>query len=125
VWVPRGPPQETFDAGLKLLPRSSAVSLLRGALRGLAAGITAWFTPGPGGLKAFNLYALGRLQADVATCERWAGRWGVPGLGEELAEPGQLVTVLLSGKVGPRGRSLAGGRWKAGRCRAGAVCMVH
>lgn len=108
MFPPPPPLQETFDAGLKLLPRSSAVSLLRGALRGLAAGITAWFTPGPGGLKAFNLYALGRLQADVATCERWAGRWGVPGLGEELAEPGQLVAVLLSGKVGRGGGAQLG-----------------
>ncbi|KAF6251583.1 hypothetical protein COO60DRAFT_605842 [Scenedesmus sp. NREL 46B-D3] len=89
--------QETFDAGLKLLPRSSVVHLMRLALRATAAAAMRAF--GPDGVKGFNLYAVEKLAVNVATIERFAGRWGVASLADELAEPNQLCKLLLSSKV--------------------------
>ena len=89
--------KETFDAGLKLLPYGSVVHLMRLSLRATAAAAVKAF--GPDGVKAYNLYAAQRLAADLATMERFAGRWGIPALAEELAEPCQLCQLLLSCKV--------------------------
>ncbi|KAF8067252.1 SEC15A [Scenedesmus sp. PABB004] len=90
--------QETFDAGLKLLPRPSMVRLMRRALAATGAAAVRAFGP-DGGVRAFNLYAVEKLAANVAHIQRFAGRWGVDALGDELAEPTQLCTLLLSGKL--------------------------
>ncbi|WIA33058.1 hypothetical protein OEZ86_006214 [Tetradesmus obliquus] len=89
--------QETFDAGLKLLPRFSVVHLMRLALRATATAAMRAF--GPEGVKGFNLYAVQKLSINVATIERFAGRWGVASLADELAEPNQLCRLLLSSKL--------------------------
>ncbi|WIA12907.1 hypothetical protein OEZ85_006525 [Tetradesmus obliquus] len=89
--------QETFDAGLKLLPRFSVVHLMRLALRATATAAMRAF--GPEGVKGFNLYAVEKLSINVATIERFAGRWGVASLADELAEPNQLCRLLLSSKL--------------------------
>jgi hypothetical protein len=65
--------QETFDAGLKLLPRFSVVHLMRLALRATATAAMRAF--GPEGVKGFNLFAVEKLAINVATIERFAGRW--------------------------------------------------
>jgi hypothetical protein len=64
--------QETFDAGLKLLPRFSVVHLMRLALRATATAAMRAF--GPEGVKGFNLFAVEKLAINVATIERFAGR---------------------------------------------------
>jgi hypothetical protein len=66
--------QETFDAGLKLLPRFSVVHLMRLALRATATAAMRAF--GPEGVKGFNLFAVEKLAINVATIERFAGRCG-------------------------------------------------
>jgi hypothetical protein len=67
--------QETFDAGLKLLPRFSVVHLMRLALRATATAAMRAF--GPEGVKGYNLFAVEKLSINVATIERFAGRWVV------------------------------------------------
>eukprot|EP00775_Hariotina_reticulata_P012680 gene12680-12809_t len=89
--------QETFDAGTKLLPRPMLMSIMRKALRVTATAAMKAF--GPDGVKAFNLYAIDRLATNLAAIERFATRWGVESLGDELAEPTQFCKLLLSGKV--------------------------
>lgn len=89
--------QETFEAGMKLLPRSSVVHLMRLSMRATAAAIMKAFTPA--GVRSYNLHAVERLLSDVAAVERFAGRWGVPALSDELAEPTQLCRLLLSNNV--------------------------
>jgi hypothetical protein len=75
---------------------------MRLSLRATAAAAVKAF--GSDGVKAYNLYAVQRLAADLATMERFAGRWGIPALAEELAEPCQLCQLLLSCKVGVWGK---------------------
>lgn len=65
--------QETFDAGLKLLPRFSVVHLMRLALRATAMACMRAF--GPDGVKGYNMYAIEKLAVNIATIERFAGRW--------------------------------------------------
>jgi hypothetical protein len=71
-YVAHVPLQETFDAGLKLLPHFSVVHLMRLALRATATAAMRAF--GPDGVKGFNMFAVEKLSINVATIERFAGR---------------------------------------------------
>lgn len=64
--------QEIFDTGLKLLPRSSVVNIMRMALRAIANACMRTFAPD--GVKAFNMYAIEKLAHNLLTIERFAGR---------------------------------------------------
>jgi hypothetical protein len=99
--------QETFDAGLKLLPRFSVVHLMRLALRATATAAMRAF--GPDGVKGFNLFAVEKLAINVATIERFAGR---------------CVHAAMSGGEGSgvRGSRLRCAELKLGICNA---CMSN
>lgn len=64
--------QETFEAGTKLLPRSSLDSLMRLALRSTSAACMRAF--GQDGVRGYNLYAVEKLATNMATMERFASR---------------------------------------------------
>lgn len=66
------PVQEIFDTGIKLLPRSSMVNIMRMALR--AIGVACVRTFHPDGIKAFNMYAIEKLAHNLLTIERFASR---------------------------------------------------
>lgn len=68
----RAHPQEIFDTGIKLLPRSSVVSIMRMALRATATACMRTFSPD--GVKAFNMYAVEKLAHNLLTIERFASR---------------------------------------------------
>lgn len=64
--------QEIFDTGIKLLPRSSVVNIMRLALRSIATACMRTFSPD--GVKVFNMYAVEKLAHNLLTIERFAGR---------------------------------------------------
>lgn len=65
--------QEIYDTGIKLLPRSSVVNIMRMALRAIAAACMRTFQPD--GVKAFNMYAIEKLAHNLLTVERFASRY--------------------------------------------------
>ena len=67
--------QEVFDTGIKLLPRSSVVSIMRMALRATSAACMRTFSPD--GVKSFNMYAIEKLAHNLLTIERFASRCAV------------------------------------------------
>lgn len=67
--------QEIFDAGIRLLPRSSVVNIVRMALRSTSVAAMRTFSAGPEGVKSFNMYAVEKLAHNLLTIERFATRW--------------------------------------------------
>lgn len=65
--------QEVFDLGIRLLPRSSVVALMRRALQATATACMAAFSPSEG-VKSYNMYAIEKLAHDLLTVERFAAR---------------------------------------------------
>ncbi|KAG2484967.1 hypothetical protein HYH03_016264 [Edaphochlamys debaryana] len=90
--------KETFDAAASILPRSSHLFLCRALVRAMG---NAFMSLMKEGVKAYNLFALEALARDVALLDGYlaAGAAGVPGLGEEFAEPRQLCALLLSPRI--------------------------
>jgi hypothetical protein len=74
---------------------------MRAATRATSAALMRLF--GAEGVAGYTLHSIARLSADVGVVERFAGRWSVQGLADELAAPVQLCALLLSNRVRARG----------------------
>jgi len=93
---------------------------MRASLRATSAALMRLL--GPDGVSGYTLHAIDRLAADVGVVERFAGRWGVQGLADELVGPVQLCALLLSNRV--RGGLCGfgvGGRVVGGKSRGGLL----